>query len=92
MPSQCTSILLGFQPHVLRMLLHKEASSVIADAFELYANAYERMILLREFYAKEVSLFTVTHGSEEDKELAKKGLSGVLEGAILKGDDEFLDQ
>ena len=80
-PSQRTSILLEFQPHVLRMLLHKEASSVIADAFELYANAYERTILLRDFYGKEASLFTVTHGSEEDKELAKKGLGGLLEGA-----------
>lgn len=65
----------------MRMLLHREASSVLADAFELYANAYERTILLREFYGKEASLFGVTAGSEEDKERAKKGLSGVLEGA-----------
>jgi len=63
------------------MLLHKEASSVLADAFELYINAYERTILLRELYGKEASLFTVTRGSEEDKERAKKGLTGVLEGA-----------
>ncbi|KAF8801167.1 ARM repeat-containing protein [Phlegmacium glaucopus] len=80
-PSQRTSILLEFQSHVLRMLLHKEASSVLADAFELYTNAYERTILLREFYGKEASLFTITRGSEEDKERAKKGLTGVLEGA-----------
>ena len=63
------------------MLLHKEASSVLADTFELYANAYERTILLREFYGKEASLFTITRGSEEEKERAKKGLGGVLEGA-----------
>ena len=63
------------------MLLHKEASSVLADTFELYANAYERTILLREFYGKEASLFTITLGSEEEKERAKKGLGGVLEGA-----------
>ena len=62
------------------MLLHKEASSVLADAFELYANAYERTILLREFYGKEASLFTVTLGSDEEKERSKKGLGGVLEG------------
>jgi len=49
------------------------------DAFELYANAYERTILLREFYGKEASLFT--RGNEEDKGRAKKGLNGVLEGA-----------
>ena len=70
-----------FQSHTLRLLLHKAASSVLADAFELYANAYERTILLREFYGKEASLFSVTQGSELDKERAKKGLIGVLEGA-----------
>ena len=63
------------------MLLHREASSVLADAFELYANAYERTILLREFYGKEAALFSLTSGSDEEKECAKKGLSGVLEGA-----------
>lgn len=63
------------------MLLHRESSSVLADSFELYANAYERTILLREFYGKEAGLFSLTSGSEEDKERAKKGLSGVLEGA-----------
>ena len=63
------------------MLLHREASSVLADAFELYANAYERTIVLREFYGKEASLFSFTSGSDEEKERAKKGLSGVLEGA-----------
>ncbi|CAA7263624.1 unnamed protein product [Cyclocybe aegerita] len=80
-PAHRASILLEFQSQVIRMLLHKEASSVLADAFELYANAYERTILLREFYGKEASLFSVTHGSEEDKTRAKKGLNGVLEGA-----------
>ena len=63
------------------MLLHREASSVLADAFELHANAYERTILLREFYGKEAALFSLTSGSDEEKERAKKGLSGVLEGA-----------
>lgn len=62
------------------MLLHREASSVLADAFELYANAYDRTILLREFYGKEASMFSVTSGSEEDKERAKKGLAGILDG------------
>ncbi|KAH9475808.1 Pumilio homology domain family member 6 [Psilocybe cubensis] len=80
-PSHRASILYEFQPYVLRMLLHRESSSVLADSFELYANAYERTILLREFYGKEAGLFSLTSGSEEDKERAKKGLSGVLEGA-----------
>ncbi|KAK2463945.1 hypothetical protein APHAL10511_003996 [Amanita phalloides] len=80
-PGHRNSILSEFQSHVLRLLLHREASSVLADAFELYANAYERSLLLRDLYGKEASLFTVTSGSDADKERAKKGLRGVLEGA-----------
>jgi pumilio family protein 6 len=73
-----------FQGNIIRLLLHREASSVLADSFELYANAYERSLLLRDFYGKEASLFTVTKGSEADKERTKRGLQGVLEGV----DDE----
>ena len=80
-PTDRSSILSEFQSHVLRLLLHREASSVLADAFELYANAYERALLLRDFYGKEATLFTVTAGSEADKERVKKGLRGILEGA-----------
>ena len=65
----------------MRLLLHREASSVLADAFELYANAYERALLLKDFYGKEAQLFTVTLGSDEERERSKKGLRGVLEGA-----------
>ena len=70
----------------MRLLLHREASSVLADAFELYANAYERSILLKDFYGKEASLFTVTIGSDEEKERSKKGLKGVLEGTDKERD------
>ncbi|KAI0635454.1 ARM repeat-containing protein [Trametes polyzona] len=83
-PTYRAEILREFQGHVLRMLLHREASSVLADAFELYANAYERSLLLRDFYGKEASLFTVTAGSEEEKERSKKGLRGLMQG--LEGD------
>lgn len=79
-PSQRTPILTEFRGHVLRLLLHREASSVIADAFELYANTYERSLLARDLYGKEAALFSSsTVGSEADKEKAKKGLKGVLE-------------
>ncbi|KAM6495204.1 Armadillo-type fold [Amanita muscaria] len=80
-PTHRASILSEFQSHVLRLLLHREASSVLADAFELYVNAYERSLLLRDFYGKEANLFTVTASTEADKERAKKGLRGALEGA-----------
>jgi len=66
----------------LRLLLHREASSVIADTFELHAGTYERSLLVREFYGKEAALFSSSVvGSEEDKDKAKRGLQGVLEGA-----------
>ena len=65
----------------MRLLLHREASSVLADAFELYANAYERTILMKDFYGKEATLVTVTLGSDEEKEKSKKGLKGLIEGA-----------
>ncbi|KAF6752057.1 armadillo-type protein [Ephemerocybe angulata] len=64
------SILLELQPQVMKLLLHREATAVLADAFELYANAYERSILLREFYGKEATLFT--------------GLAGFLEGVDVE--------
>ena len=73
-----------FQGSILRLLLHREASTVLADAFELYANAYERSLLMKDFYGKEASLFTVTAGSDEEKERSKKGLRGLMEG--LEGD------
>ncbi|KAG2138425.1 armadillo-type protein [Suillus bovinus] len=79
-PAHRASILLEFQSNVLRLLLHREASAVLADSFELYANAYERSILLRDFYGKEVALFSHTRGSEPEKADARKGFSGVLEG------------
>ncbi|TRM57377.1 armadillo-type protein [Schizophyllum amplum] len=78
-PKHRASILREFQGHVLRLLLHREASAVLADAFELYANAYERAILLRDFYGKETALFDLSTG-EADKEKAKDGLPGVLKG------------
>jgi pumilio family protein 6 len=53
----------------------------LADAFELQANAYERTFLLRDFYGKETLLFDTTQSSAEDKERAKRGLAGLLEGA-----------
>ncbi len=53
------------------MLLHREASRVISDAFELYASAADRAKLVREFYGKEVMLFFSTEDSSSLKELLK---------------------
>lgn len=96
-PTHRASILLEFQSHVLRLLLHREATSVLADAFELYANAYERSILLRDFYGKETLLFA--QGGDVDKEKARRGLVAILEEAdeaqkkrILSATKENLNQ
>ncbi|KAF8123007.1 armadillo-type protein [Boletus edulis] len=80
-PAHRASILLEFQSHVLKLLLHREASSVLADAFELYANAYERSILLTDFYGREAILFSTNRGTPQDIESAKKGFRGLLDGA-----------
>ena len=88
-PAHRTSVLLEFKGHVVRLLLHRESSGVIADAYELYANAFERAILLFDFYGKEVALFTpalskgVDTGDKEREEL-KKGLNGVLDTADME--------
>ncbi|THH10377.1 hypothetical protein EW146_g8387 [Bondarzewia mesenterica] len=85
-PAHRVSILLEFQSNVIRLLLHREASRAIADTFELYANAYERAILLRDFYGKETALFAKSTGreSEAEKEKLRKGLRGVLEGVDVE--------
>ena len=53
----------------------------MADSLELYASAYERPILLKDFYDKKekATPFSITVCSDE-KEKSKKGLKGVLEG------------
>ena len=80
-PTHRASILQEFHGSILRLLLHREATSVLADAFELYANAYERSLLVKDFYGKEATLVSLTAGSEEEKERSKKGIKGLLEGA-----------
>ncbi|KAJ3782680.1 armadillo-type protein [Lentinula aff. detonsa] len=80
LPSHRANILSSFHGQILshsRLLLHREASSVLADAFELYANSTERAGMVKEFYGKEVALFS--QKKEVDNEKAGKGLSGVLE-------------
>jgi pumilio family protein 6 len=82
----------------VRLLLHRDASRVLADAFELHANAYERALLLRDFYGKEAALASsFTAGSVQDRERTRMGLAGVLEGTderrrrILRAVRENLD-
>ncbi|KAB5590423.1 Pumilio like domain containing protein [Ceratobasidium theobromae] len=74
------AILSEFHNHVIRLLLHREASPIIADAYELYASAIERNLLLRDFYGKEATLFdsaTIQKASQANR----GGLRGALENA-----------
>jgi pumilio homology domain family member 6 len=73
-PKHRSLILSEFHGHVLRLLLRREAGQVISDSFELYTNAAEKALLLREFYGKEVVLFV------PQQEGTKTGLRAILEG------------
>jgi pumilio homology domain family member 6 len=64
----------------MRLLLHREASPVVADAYELYSNAAQRDLLLRDFYGKEVALFDTPNTASTDGD-KKRGLQMVLDGA-----------
>ncbi|KAG8678229.1 pumilio domain member 6 [Ceratobasidium sp. 394] len=69
-----SAILSEFHSHVIRLLLHREASPILADAYDLHASAAERNLLLRDFYGKEVALF-------DSAAIQKAGLWGALENA-----------
>ncbi|KAJ1305592.1 hypothetical protein OPQ81_000589 [Rhizoctonia solani] len=71
------AILSEFHNHVIRLLLHREASPIIADAYELYASAAERNLLLRDFYGKEVALF-------DSASIQNGGLRAALEHAATE--------
>ena len=71
-PTRRSDILAEFHTHVIRLLLHRESSSILADAFELYASSSEKNLLLRDFYGKEVLLF-------KDGKDGKGGLQAILE-------------
>ena len=80
-PSHRLSVIMEFRSHVIRLLLHREASQIIADIYDLYANATERAILLRDFYGREVALLPLPSKGEDAKKDGRGGLSVVLQEA-----------
>ncbi len=70
-----------FRSHVPRLVLHREASQVIADIYELHTNSAERAILLRDFYGREAALLPLTLSSEDPTKDVRGGLPVVLQGA-----------
>lgn len=73
-----------FRSHVVRLLLHREASQIIADIFELHTNAAERVVLLRDFYGREAALLPLPHKGEEATKDGRSGLSVVLQNATAE--------
>jgi pumilio family protein 6 len=74
-------MIMEFRSHVIRLLLHREASQVIADIYEVYTNATERSILLRDFYGREAALLPLPHKGEDATKDGRGGLSVVLQDA-----------
>jgi pumilio family protein 6 len=74
-------MIMELRSHVIRLLLHREASQIIADIYELHANAKERAILLREFYGREASLLPLPRESEAATKDGRGNLPMVLQGA-----------
>ncbi|KAF9170161.1 pumilio domain member 6 [Mortierella sp. AD011] len=64
------AIIKEFYGKVRQLIKHKEASSIIEDAYSVYANSAQRAALIQEFYGPEFRLFKV-----EDK----KTLTEILE-------------
>ena len=80
-PSQRLSMIMEFRSHVVRLLLHREASQTIADIFELHTNATERAVLLRDFFGREAALLPLPRKGEEATKDGRSGLSVVLQNA-----------
>ncbi|KAH9991199.1 ARM repeat-containing protein [Russula compacta] len=80
-PSHRLLMIMEFRSHVVRLLLHREASQIIADIYELHANATERAILLRDLYGREAALLPLPHKGEDTTKDERVGLPAVLQGA-----------
>lgn len=87
-PNLRSSILAEFHGQVLRLLLHREASPIIAEAYELYANATERDRLLVDLLGKEVSLFQIPSSVKPESAKEAQSQSRGLKAALQNVDAE----
>ncbi|KAF9352865.1 pumilio domain member 6 [Mortierella sp. AD094] len=88
------AIIKEFYGKVRQLIKHKEASSIIEDAYSIYANSAQRAALIQEFYGPEFRLFkvedkkTLTEILEQNpakKENIMKHLMETLTGCLEKG-------
>ncbi|KAF8265298.1 armadillo-type protein [Lactarius quietus] len=80
-PSHRLPMIMEFRSHVPRLLMHREATQIIADIYEVHSNSAERAILLRDFYGREAALLPLTVSSEDATKDVRGGLPVVLQGA-----------
>ncbi|KAG8938972.1 pumilio domain member 6 [Tulasnella sp. 424] len=73
-PTLRSEIFSEFHGHVIRLLLHRDATEIISSAFTDYASPQERNLLIRDFYGKEVALF-------DSETLKAGGLKAVMDDA-----------
>jgi len=97
-PSHRLSMIMEFRSHVVRLLLHREASQIISDTYDLHTNATERAILLRDFFGREATLLPLPGKGENVTKDGRGALPVVLQGAseeqrkrILTSTKENLD-
>ncbi|KAI7823222.1 armadillo-type protein, partial [Gamsiella multidivaricata] len=88
------AIIKEFYGKVRQLIKHKEASTIIEDAYSIYANSAQRAALIQEFYGPEFRLFkvedkkTLTEILEQNpakKENIMKHLMETLQGCLEKG-------
>ncbi|KAF9914975.1 pumilio domain member 6 [Lobosporangium transversale] len=88
------AIIKEFYGKVRQLIKHKEASSIIEDAYSIYANSAQRAALIQEFYGPEYRLFktgdkkTLSEILEQNpakKDTIMKHLMETLTGCLEKG-------
>ncbi|KAF9931354.1 hypothetical protein FBU30_010389 [Linnemannia zychae] len=92
------AIIKEFYGKVRQLIKHKEASTIIEDAYSTYANAAQRAGLIQEFYGPEFRIFKVDDKKTlsdilaqhpAKKENIMKHLMETLKGCMEKGTVEF---
>ncbi|KAK3814555.1 MAG: armadillo-type protein [Linnemannia elongata] len=92
------AIIKEFYGKVRQLIKHKEASTIIEDAYSTYANAAQRAGLIQEFYGPEFRIFKVEDKKTLSDILAQnptkkdnimKHLMETLKGCMEKGTVEF---
>ncbi|KAF9103757.1 pumilio domain member 6 [Mortierella sp. GBA35] len=92
------AIIKEFYGKVRQLIRHKEASTIIEDAYSTYANSAQRAGLIQEFYGPEFRIFKVEDKKTLSDILAQnpskkdnimKHLMETLKGCMEKGTVEF---